>query len=208
MDEQTHIVRDGYDRLAPTFSPSCFGTPDETYHPWLESVTAGLERGSRVLDLGCGNGRPAAAWLAQHGFRVIGVDVSPAQLRLARAAVPEAEFVEGDLAAVTFEPASFDAAVAFYSIIHVPLAMQPELFARIAGWLRPSGRFATTLGHESWTGVEHDWLGVEGVTMRWSHADAGTYRRWLEDAGLEVLEQGFVPEGDGGHELFLARRPA
>ena len=32
-----------------------------------------------------------------------------------------------------------------------------------------------------------------------------TYRAWLEDAGLEVTEQDFVPEGDGGHALFWAR---
>jgi hypothetical protein len=43
--------------------------------------------------------------------------------------------------------------------------------------------------------------------MWWSHADAATYRGWIERAGLEVTEQGFVPEGDGGHALFWARRP-
>jgi hypothetical protein len=43
--------------------------------------------------------------------------------------------------------------------------------------------------------------------MWWSHADAATYRAWLGDAGLEVTEQDFVPEGDGGQALFWARRP-
>ena len=208
MDGQTRVVRDGYDRLAPRFSPACFGTPDETYHPWLESVTAGLERGAPVLDLGCGNGRPAALRLAERGFRAWGVDISSEQLSRAREAVPDAEFIEADLAAVDFGPASFDAITAFYSIIHVPLDKQPALFARITGWLRPSGRFAAVLGHTAWTGEERDWLETPGVTMRWSHADAETYRRWLVDAGLEVLAQRFVPEGDSGHEFFLARRPA
>jgi hypothetical protein len=41
----------------------------------------------------------------------------------------------------------------------------------------------------------------------WSQADAGTYRSWLEQAGLQVTAQEFVPEGDGGHALFWARRP-
>jgi hypothetical protein len=39
-----------------------------------------------------------------------------------------------------------------------------------------------------------------------SHADAATYRAWLADAGLEITEQDFLPEGDGGHALFWARR--
>jgi hypothetical protein len=42
--------------------------------------------------------------------------------------------------------------------------------------------------------------------MWWSHADAATYRAWLADAGPEVTEQDLVPEGDGGHALFWARR--
>ena len=38
-------------------------------------------------------------------------------------------------------------------------------------------------------------------------ADAGTYRSWLEQTGLQVTAQQFVPEGSGGHELFWAHRP-
>ena len=42
--------------------------------------------------------------------------------------------------------------------------------------------------------------------MAWSHADAATYRGWLEAAGLAIVAEEFVPEGDGGFELFEARR--
>jgi hypothetical protein len=77
----------------------------------------------------------------------------------------------------------------------------------IAGWLRPGGWLLATTGHQAWTGVEDGWLGGT-VPMWWSHADAATYRVWLEAAGLQVTAQDFVPEGDGGHTLFWARRPA
>lgn len=43
--------------------------------------------------------------------------------------------------------------------------------------------------------------------MWWSHADAATNREWIERAGLTVEREDFVPEGDGGHALFWARRP-
>ena len=42
--------------------------------------------------------------------------------------------------------------------------------------------------------------------MWWSHADVATYRRWLRQAGFVVLREEYVPEGDGGHSLFWARR--
>jgi hypothetical protein len=38
-------------------------------------------------------------------------------------------------------------------------------------------------------------------------AGAATYRAWLEAAGLRVTAEDFVPEGEGGHALFWARRP-
>jgi hypothetical protein len=55
--------------------------------------------------------------------------------------------------------------------------------------------------------AEDGWLGGR-VPMWWSHADAATYRAWLEAAGLQVSAQDFVPEGAGGHALFWASRPA
>ena len=44
------------------------------------------------------------------------------------------------------------------------------------------------------------------VPMWWGQADAATYRSWLDEAGLEVTAQEFVPEDDGGHALFWARK--
>ena len=69
---------------------------------------------------------------------------------------------------------------------------------RRGGWL------LTVTGQGAWAGVEDNWLGGPAA-MAWSHADAATYRSWLEQAGLEVAAQDFVPEGDVGHALFWAR---
>src|SRR5262249_43106923 len=52
-------------------------------------ITDGL-----VVDLGCGSGIWARE-LADSGFRVIGVDISPAMIQLARQRVPEADFEVG-----------------------------------------------------------------------------------------------------------------
>ena len=60
-----------------------------------------------------------------------------------------------------------------------------------------------TVGHTAWTGTEADWLGAE---MYWSHAGEATYRQWLTDLRFELLWTRFVPEGDGGHTLLLARK--
>jgi SAM-dependent methyltransferase len=64
---------------------------------------AGLENGL-VIDLGCGSGLFAEP-LAAAGYEVLGVDVSPAMLRLARRRVPEATFRRGSLHDAELPPA-------------------------------------------------------------------------------------------------------
>jgi hypothetical protein len=110
---------------------------------------------------------------------------------------------------VSFPSRSFKAVVALYSIIHVPLDEQPELFRSIARWLMRPGFLLAIVGAATWTGIEHDWLGVPGATMDWNHAETETYRGWLRDLGFTVLRKEFVPEGSGGHTLvFLKSVPA
>ncbi len=77
----------------------------------------------------------------------------------------------------------------------MPLEEQPRLICRIASWL------LATVGAGAWTGTEDNWLGGT-ATMWWSHADAATYREWIIQAGLPIESEDFVPEAEGGHELF------
>src|ERR687890_428560 len=84
-------------------------------------------------------------------------------------------------------------------------AEQPALLGRIGRWLRPGGWLLATTGQRAWTGTVDGWLGGK-APMWWSHADAATYRKWIEQAGLSVVIQEVVPEGDAAHALFWARR--
>ncbi len=44
-----------------------------------------------IVDLGCGGGLSARAF-SPEGYRVLGVDISPAAIAIARQRVPDAEF--------------------------------------------------------------------------------------------------------------------
>jgi SAM-dependent methyltransferase len=203
------LVRYGYDRVSHAYRGDTFELDARSgYAHWLRRLTRRLGPGARVLDLGCGNGVPVARELSAR-FAVTGVDLSPVQIERARSLVPGARFVCADMTAVEFEPASFDCVAAFYSFIKVPVSEQPDLFRRIARWLSPGGWLLAVLGKYAWTGTEDDWRGVKGATMYWSHADLSSSRRWLADAGLEIVEEGTQPEqGTPGFAVLLARRVA
>jgi methyltransferase family protein len=100
----------------------------------------------------------------------------------------------------------FGAITCLYALIHLPVAEQPGFLRDVRRWLRPGGIFLATVGHQAWTGLEKDWLGVSGGDMWWSHSDADTYKRWFVEAGLTVERETFVPEGVGGHTFILAAR--
>jgi len=204
--QQKDIVREGYDKLSYDYRAD--STPDdyENYREWVQLLVDRLPKRASVLDIGCGCGLPATKSLAEH-FDVIGVDFSEVQIERARELVPSARFLCSDISELTFPPESYDAVVSFYAIIHMPLDEHPKLFANIARWLRPSGYFLATIGHDAWTGMEDTYLDMPGGKMAWSHADEATNVRWLKDVGLYIHWTRFVPEGDSGHALVLAQNP-
>lgn len=111
---------------------------------WLAGFLALLPVGARVLELGCGGGRDAAAMLAA-GFAVQATDGSPAIA--AKAAERLGQAVEvmrfDELSAV----AAFDAVWANASLLHVPRAALPGVLAKIYRALTPGGlHFASYKG--------------------------------------------------------------
>jgi SAM-dependent methyltransferase len=199
------IVRDGYDKVSHAYRSASFNYESSEYRTslsWLEPL---LTSGSAVLDLGCGCGIPVSRVLSRQ-YRVTGVDISPIQIERAHVLAPDAQFICADITTLDFPANTFDAVVAFYSIIHVPLDEQPALLKKIAHWLKPGGCLIASVGHTEWTGTESDWCKVEGATMYWSHADAATYKTWLTRAGFSILCEGFLPEGNGSHTILLCQR--
>lgn len=91
-----------------------------------------------MLELGCGAGVPATGLLAER-FSVLGVDISSAQLALARQRVPNCRFLKADMTALELPAESFDAITAFYCFNHIPLDEQQAMVAKAASWLRPGG---------------------------------------------------------------------
>lgn len=59
--------------------------------PGLLSLCSGLPSGSRVLDVGCGNGSIAAE-LHRRGYRVTGIDMAQAGVQIARQSCPAGRF--------------------------------------------------------------------------------------------------------------------
>ncbi len=97
--------------------------------------------GTRLLDAGCGAG--LLALLANlRGAQVSALDASPGLLAIARQRLPAADVREGDLEALPFADASFDAVAAVNSLFYAEdmVAAMRELVRVV----RPGGRLIVT----------------------------------------------------------------
>lgn len=204
------VVRHGWHRASVHYRP---GTHDSDpldcvftdHEEWLRPMVRLLDRGSEVLDLGCGCGIPDSQILSDR-FRVTGVDISDVQIERARRLVPKARFVRADTATVRFPPEAFSGIVCLYSLVHVPIDERRPLIARMYRWLHPGGLVLVTTGDEASLVVRNDRLG-SNEKLYWNRADPSTYGQWLLDAGFEVLRRTSINSGEAVQALFLARKP-
>ncbi len=102
-----------------------------------------LERGMKVLDVGCGTGRHSVS-LEEAGLRVTGIDLSIDLLRSGRSRLdrPNDVFVRGDMRRLPFR-AAFDAAVSLFTSFGYfdDSSDDGRVLREIRGVLRPGGRF-------------------------------------------------------------------
>jgi SAM-dependent methyltransferase len=206
VTEPADVVREGYDRIAEAYLAGSRG--GRVRRRFLDETLVRLPAGARVLDLGCGAGQPVAEALARE-HDVLGIDLSPRQIELARQAVPAARFEVGDLTTLEVEPRSFDAVVSFYALGHVPGREHARFFRRVADWLRPGGFLLTSAPQGVEDQVTPDWL---GVPMYFGGIGVEATLAAVTAAGLRTEVAEVVPEGEdepGVSFLWvIASRPA
>jgi cyclopropane fatty-acyl-phospholipid synthase-like methyltransferase len=180
-------VRDGYDLIAGRYMelvtrPRGSDPRDE----WIDALLVRLAAGGSVLDVGCGPGAPTAAAIAGAGHRVTGIDISPRQIDLARAQVPSGRFLVGDVLEAEFEPGSFDAIVALFSLTHIARHRWESLFTRLVEWSQPQAWLLATFGMSDSGGWdEEDFLGL-GATNWTNGFPPDTSQRLLRSVGFRI----------------------
>ncbi|MEU6058851.1 class I SAM-dependent methyltransferase [Streptomyces sp. NPDC047097] len=166
----------------------------EPHRRSLEWLLGRLEPGSRVLDVGSGTGRPTAAVLTAAGHRVLGVDVSPVMVALARERVPGAEFRCADVRELPLDEASFDAVCVYFPLLMMGRAEQAEVLRRLVRAVRPGGAVAVATVAADVEDVPFVFM---GQPVRATSFAAEDFAAVLAGAGLRVLareEALFTPD--------------
>ena len=202
--ESTPIALEAYEKIAEGFSERAPAKAENAYieQPAMRNAVGNV-RGMKIFEAGCGPGI-LAEYLIHEGAKVVGFDVSPKMIELAKSRVPHnATFFVADMAKhlPIEQDGQFDMVVASLSIdyIHdwsIPLSE----FYRL---LKPKGKFIFTIQHPigSWNWykptsafgvqyVEASWKGFtdEPVTMPDYYRSFSEVINPLITAGFKILK--------------------
>ncbi len=125
--------------------------------------------GMRVLDVGCGSGRPFAAWFSAAGCSYLGIDVSARLLAQARYRFPHMRFLRRRLES-PLPARAYDLVLLYGVIFHLPASRHRAVIRHLLRAVRPGGVLVVDSGE---TAGETRSMVMGGRRLRhWSLADA------------------------------------
>lgn len=171
---------------------------------------AGLREGRAALDLGCGPGRITGYLQERSGCRLTGVDLSATAIALAKERFrgrPMLDFIQGDMCALGFPDASFDAVLLVDT--HYFVSDFTALIPSLLRLLRPEGRLAIFSDQgRGLGGVDDSLIGAEetkigrfldenGIAYYAINLTKENAAHWARKAAvLEELKDEFLREGN------------
>lgn len=198
-------VKQDYNQIAEDFSST-------RRHAWkdFERFTPYLPKASRVLDLGCGNGRLLLHLKKEELDAYLGLDQSEGLLTQARQQFPWAEFQEADIAQLPAGKKDYDVLCAIASFHHLPPADQLRTLKTWKSYLKPGGtlillnwnlhqkKYRGALLRSLWAGY-----GFRGCLISWKGELERYYyaftlrrlKRLLKESGYELLENEYISDG-------------
>lgn len=213
-EARDEAVRRAYDAVADAYADDRTDEiVEKPFDRWLLERVAELAGTAPVADIGCGPGH-LAAFLADAGADVTGIDVSTAMIERARADYEDLTFEVGDFRRLLRPPRApgWGAIVAWRCFVHLAGSELAEAIAGVARTLDTGGHLALCVhvGDE----IRHvDSWWEQPVDLSFVLHDPVAVRAAVEAAGLQIVEwylRGPIPqiEDENDRLYILARRPS
>lgn len=168
--------------------------------PWLDRFVSLLGLGATILDLGCGSGEPIGAYLTRSGYRVTGVDSSPALITLCQSRLPQQEWIVADMRTLDLGR-RFDGTLAWDSFFHLSRNDQRAMFSVFARHLQPRGVLMFTSGE-----ADGEVLSTfAGEPLYHASLDLSEYRQLLHQNKFQVVGNVVKDRSCGDRTVWIAR---
>lgn len=162
-----------------------------------------------VADVGCGPGY-VTGYLHDAGVDVLGIDLSPEMIAIARREYPDLRFEVGTMTDLDLADDAVAGIVAFWSVIHVPDHAMPGVFEEFRRVLRPQGLLLVGF-HVGADETRHTSQGYTGrpINLDSHRRRPSTVVGWLREAGFTIeAELVLGPDEDLPGAVIFARSAA
>ncbi len=163
---------------------------------YLDIFLEGLPVPSRILDLGCGTGRPIAEHILARGHHLTGVDQASKLLDLARSRFPDGIWIESRIE--DFEATEqFAGVVCWDALFHIERLHHDALLSRVTKMVGTDGRLMLTVGgsdHPPFTDT------MFGETFFYDSHPPEKVLSLLHQLGFEPLVSEFMNEPTSGRD--------
>jgi ubiquinone/menaquinone biosynthesis C-methylase UbiE len=175
-------VKSGYNKIAIRYLAERARDSEDVR--LLNDLIERLPANAKMLDAGCGAGIPISQMLSEH-FDITGVDLSEAQIELAKKNILKAKFICQDMTRLDFPENTFDGICSYYAIIHIPREEHQALLINFYRMLKPGGFALLCLGAEHLVDdIDDNYLGTR---MYSSHYDTDTYLKMLKQCSFAII---------------------
>jgi trans-aconitate methyltransferase len=168
---------------------------------WLDHFLSLLPEHSTIIDLGCGSGKPIAAYLIAQGHSVVGVDSSEVMIEMAQQNFPEQSWIQSDMRQIDLGQ-NFQGILAWDSFFHLTPYDQRAMFSIFQQHTKPGAALMFTSGL-----VQGESIGeMFGEALYHASLSQDEYRQLLKNYGFEVVKMVAEDKECAGHTVWLAKK--
>lgn len=183
-------LKETYNRIAEDWHRDHLD--DDWWREGTDAFIKELTPGAHVLDVGCGSG-VKSKYLVDHGFKVIGIDISDKLIEIARREAPEGEFRVLSMTDLDLMPETFDGVFAQASLLHIPKKDAGDVVKKMARRLVPRGFLCINVKEAREGTPEEEVLKKNDYGYEYerffSYFTMDELERYLADAGLSVVSK-------------------
>ncbi len=163
--------------------------------------------GSRILEVGCGNGKTLSA-LRDAGYAAVGIDFSGEAVAACRRFLPDAEVLQASVMDLPFPDSSFDGAVMFHVLENIGEGDVERAVSELRRVVRPGGHLivrAFAVGDirsEKGERISGDNV-VRGNGIRYRYFSEGSLSRCFPECQFVSVRTVRKPTRFGGDRSYI-----
>ncbi len=168
-----------------------------------------IRSAGKILDVGCGSGKPIAEYLLSRGFDVYGVDISERQLHYAQQIISKERLWQGDIRTWQI-PLKFDGIICWFALFHVHADEHATILKKFYDCLNPQGIILMTMADTA--GPQGDYQIVDDQSIKsimfgqefyYSGHSVSENLKLIKAAGFQIIDE-YCDQP--GNQVILAQK--